>query len=387
MSKAFGLTIDERLLKYHLGDSHPMNSNRIFPAYHLLKENFLDLDPTSFSLVTPTMIEPKLLAKAHDPEYIAKINEFSLEGNGSAIEYGLGTSDCPVFKDMAETAEIVVSSTVTNVEKIFNDEIQYSFQLLGGLHHARRSKASGFCYYNDINVAIHKLKQLKDDIKILYFDSDLHFGDGVYYDFENDPNVLKISFHESGHFLFPGTGFSEEVGVNEGEGMGVNQPFFPYTWDEPYMKRFDSIIPPLFESYNPDFVIWQAGVDGHALDPLGHLQLTTNTYHHMAKSLRELADKNMNTPRMLSLGGGGYNSDSVARSWASIVSGLSKVKLPSKASSEWVNICKAQGISVNPELHDPMTTSKSFEDITDIEKGNNLYFEQFDSIVSKYHSI
>lgn len=387
MSKAFGLTIDERLLKYHLGNSHPMNSNRIFPAYHLFNELFLDLDPSSFKIVTPSEIDPELLAMAHDIKYISKINELSKDGAGSAIEYGLGTSDCPVFKDMAETSEFVVSSTVTNAEKIYNEEFHYSFVLLGGLHHARRSRASGFCYYNDVNVAIHKLKQMKDDIKILYFDSDLHFGDGVYYDFENDPNVLKISFHESGHFLFPGTGFPQEIGVNEGEGMGINQPFFPFTWDEPYIKRFDDIIPPLFESFNPDFVIWQAGVDGHALDPLGHLQLTTNTYHHMAEKIRELADKNMDTPKVLSLGGGGYNSDSVARSWASIVSGLSKIKLPLKASEEWVNICESQDISVNIDLHDPMITSKSFEDIADIEKGNNLYFEQFDSIVSKYHSI
>ena len=107
----------------------------------------------------------------------------------------------------------------------------------------------------------------------------------------------------------------------------------------------------------------------------------------MAKTIRELADINMNTPKILGLGGGGYNSDSVARSWASIVSGLSKTKLPPKASEEWVNTCKSQGINVNLELHDPLITSKSFEDITDIMKGNNLYFEQFDSIVSKYHSI
>jgi acetoin utilization protein AcuC len=379
--------MDERMLAYHLGSSHSMNPKRIFPAYHLLNELFIDLTDTEFELVIPSGLDREYLYKAHDQEYIETFEELSRTGSGQALKYGLGSPDCPVWAGMAETSEFIVSSTMHAAEQIYNGILNYTFVLLGGLHHARTARASGFCYYNDINVTIHRLKALNPDIRIFYVDTDVHHGDGVQFDFYNDPNVLKISFHESGRYLFPGTGFSDEIGSGPGKGYAINLPFHPYIWDDLYLGNFEKYIPALFESYQPDFVIWQAGVDGHAKDPLGHLLLTSNTYNRIASTIRELSQNNMDTPKVLAMGGGGYNPDSVARSWANIVSGLSGCKLPETASDNWLKLCRSQQIDVNSNLAEEITVPFSNEHKVIAGMATREYIDEFERILVDYHSI
>lgn len=383
----FGITIDDKILSYHLGDSHPMNSARIFPAYHLIKEVFIDNEDVD--IIVPVSVDRSILEKAHDKDYIRMMDLLSHQGEGSAMEFGLGTGgDCPVWPGMAEAAEFVVGSTVTSAERVFNSDYAITFELLGGLHHASSARASGFCYYNDINVAIQKLKQLQSDIKILYIDTDVHHGDGTQFEFFNDPNVVTISFHESGRFIFPGTGFPDEVGVNNGLGSSVNMPFYPYVWDDYYLEKFDSIVPPIFESFEPDFVIWQAGVDGHKDDILGHLQLTTNTYTALAKRIKDLAVKNMNQTRLIALGGGGYNPNSVAKSWSSIVSGLSGIKLPKVASEQWQQLCAVKGINITPELYEAKSSNDTItaSELELVVNGNEQYFEELKTNLSEHFS-
>ncbi len=384
LQQKFSLLIDERMLGYHLGDSHPMNSNRLFPALHLLRENFVNTE--DFELVLPGKVDRQVLLKAHDEDYVKKFEELSETGEGEAPEYGLGTSDCPIFRGVSEASELIVGSTTSLAESMYQKDYGYAFILMGGLHHARSNRASGFCYYNDINVAIKALQSKKPDIKILYLDTDLHHGDGTQFDFFNDPNILTVSFHESGEYLFPGTGFPNEVGENEGEGFSVNMPLMPYTWDEMYLQRFREIVPVMFESFRPDFVIWQAGVDGHKDDPLGHLQLTSGLYRAIAQEVRQLAESTMDAPRVLSLGGGGYNPNSVARSWANVVSGLSGHRLPDKASAEWVELCSARGIEVTPELHES-PSQPSEEYLYDVIAGNERYEFDFRFNIGRYFSV
>lgn len=384
----FGITIDDKILSYHLGDSHPMNSARIFPAYHLIKEVFIDNEDVD--IIVPVSVDRSILEKAHDKDYIRMMDMLSYKGEGSAMEFGLGTGgDCPVWPGMAEAAEFVVGSTVTSAERVYNSDYAITFELLGGLHHASSARASGFCYYNDINVAIQKLKQLQSDIKILYIDTDVHHGDGTQFEFYNDPNVVTISFHESGRFIFPGTGFPDEIGEKEGLGSSINMPFYPYVWDNFYLKKFESIVPPIVESFKPDFIIWQAGVDGHKDDILGHLQLTTNTYTALAERIKDLAAKNMDQTRLIVLGGGGYNPNSVAKSWSSIVSGLSGIKLPKIASEQWQQLCAAKGINITPELYEVKSSKialpKSELDL--VLNGNEQYFYELKSNLSEHYSI
>ena len=382
----FGLFLDEQLLQYHLGNSHPMNSNRIFPAFTLLSELFIDLESEQFELVLPSSFDKEILFKAHTQKYVAAMERLSLSGKGTALEHGLGTSDCPVWKGMADASEFIVSSTVNLARKIQSTELMHGFIAMGGLHHAKEAQASGFCYYNDINVAIHALKQNQPEVRILYLDTDLHHGDGTQHGFYNDPNVLTISFHESGSYLFPGTGFSHEIGTGSGVGKSINLPFMPYTWDEHYLKQAESIIPSLFESFKPDIVVWQSGVDGHKLDPLGHLELTTNTYYKLGNMVGRLAEQVMDTPKVLTLGGGGYNPDSVARSWANVIAGLSNTKIPTKASDDWKLLCESKGIQVTQNLQDAFY-SPDERHISEVIFGNERYKNEFESIVSKHFSV
>ena len=382
--RKFGLLVDERLLGYHLGPNHPMNSNRIFPALHLLREKFQNTD--DFEIVLPGKLDRQTLLKAHDLEYVQTLEKLSRIGEGEAPEFGLGSSDCPIFKGVSEASEFIVGSTTSLAQSMYDKDFSFAFVLMAGLHHARSNKASGFCYYNDINVAIQALKSKEPSVRILYIDTDLHHGDGTQFDFYNDPNVLTISLHESGEFLFPGTGFSDELGVNGGEGFSINQPLMPFTWDEPYLARFLDIVPPIFEDYNPDFVIWQAGVDGHKDDPLGHLQLSSGLYHTIGSTVRQLAEGNMEKPRVLALGGGGYNPDSVARSWYNAVAGLSGVKRDRIASQEWIQLCTNKGIPVSEKLIDPPTKAEE-EYLYDVLAGNERYEFDFRFNVGRFFSV
>ena len=357
-SKSFQLTYSEEFLKYNLGPSHPMNPRRIAAAMGLF--NFLAETSDNFQLVGPNPVDPSTLELAHSKEYIATLTRMSEPGfdpsyeerMNALAEFGFGTGDCPIVEHVAEVSEIIAGSTVSAAEGMMNNQLSKSFVLLAGLHHASRSRASGFCYYNDINIAIRRLQEKYSDIKILYLDTDLHAGDGVNYEFFNDPSVLTFSLHESGRFLFPGTCFANEVGSGDGVGFSANLPLFPYTYGDLYLKAFKKYVPVLMESFQPDIVIWQAGVDGHAQDPLGHLYNTTPTYHEFGKLLSKYTES-MDTQRLLALGGGGYNPSSVARSWYAEVSGLAGIEPIVELPLSWVDeMNKLYQIDLPTKLYD-----------------------------------
>ena len=322
-----------------------MNPKRIAASISLLNYTLRDQD--EFALIAPNTVDPSVLEIAHSVEYIETMKKLSNPETNSSSElrdkgiadYGIGTSDCPVFDHMAEVAELIVGSTLKAGEEIMKGTFSKTFVMLAGLHHASRERASGFCYYNDINVTIHRLKKLHPGTKILYVDTDLHAGDGVNYEFFRDPEVLTFSIHESGKYLFPGNCFSNEVGLKEGEGYAINFPTFPFTYDELYVELLENYLPPITESYNPDLIIWQAGVDGHADDPLGHLMLTTETYSKLGLLIAKLGEQ-MDTPKVLSLGGGGYNPISVAKSWFAEINSLAGVDQLKVAPNEWIDKCR-----------------------------------------------
>lgn len=373
---------DERILGYDLGPDHPMNSKRLFPAFYLL-EGLLLSEGGRASKVDVDHFE-NVIEHAHGKEYIKILNELSEKGYGLSPEHGLGTSDCPVWPGMAKASDFVVDSTLTLAEKVMV-EGGYAFSLLGGLHHASRNQASGFCYYNDINVAIYFLKKRYNNPKIFYFDTDLHHGDGTQFEFFNDPDVLTFSIHESGKYLFPGTGFVSEIGSGEGEGSSINLPLFPYTWHNLYIELVDRYLPPIFEAFQPEFVIWQTGADGHRNDPLGHLEMSTATYNHLGKSLSKLSET-MDSPRLLALGGGGYNPDNISRSWLHSLAGLTGFSLPKRSPREWVERCRSRQIVVNETLADPEFDPNE-EYMYDVLSGTEELRMEFELSVGKYFSV
>ena len=259
--------------------------------------------------VAPVRPDNAVLEKFHSARYLHTLKSAS-EGkfDTEAVSMGIGTPDCPVFRDMYDYSVMAFGGTLKGVDLILCGEADVVFNPSGGLHHAGPERASGFCYLNDAALGCMTLAQAGK--KVLYLDVDVHHGDGVQNAFYDRPDVMTISLHESGRTLFPGTGFIDEIGTGKGRGYSVNIPLVVGTYDKVYIKAFNAIALPLIEAFNPDVFVFELGADGLAGDPLAHLQLTNNTYTEIIGSLL-----NFDRP-VLMTGGGGYNIDNTIRAWA-----------------------------------------------------------------------
>ena len=259
--------------------------------------------------VAPEPAERIVLKKFHSARYLHALKEAS-EGkfNTEALGMGIGTPDCPIFEGMYEYSVLACGGTLIAANLILSGSADVAFNPSGGYHHAGPERASGFCYINDVVIACMILAE--QGKRVLYLDVDVHHGDGVAYAFYDRCDVMTISFHQSGRTLFPGTGFEDEVGTGDGTGYCVNVPLPVGTYDEAYMKAFETIALPLIAAYNPDVIVFELGADGLAGDPLANLHLTNNVYANIINHLLSF-----NKP-ILATGGGGYNVDNTVRAWA-----------------------------------------------------------------------
>jgi acetoin utilization protein AcuC len=227
----------------------------------------------------------------------------------------------------------VVGGSLVAAELVTSGRATHAFNSGGGLHHADRRRASGFCVYNDCAVAIAWLRM--QGLRVLYTDTDAHHGDGVQNIFYEDPGVLTISFHETGRFLFPGTGFPSERGSGTGFGYAVNVPLEPYTDHESFVECYELVVPPLARAFKPDIIVAQNGCDGHAIDPLTHLHYLTPTFEHVAIRSHELAHE-LCDGKLIALGGGGYGLWTVVpRAWTSVWAAVSGQPLPERVPEAW----------------------------------------------------
>ena len=217
---------------------------------------------------------------------------------------------------------------------VMSGKLSHSFNPSGGLHHAHPERASGFCIFNDPAVVIAHLKSKYHVKRLLYLDIDAHHGDGVMYGYYEDPSVLDIDFHESGRFLFPGTGFPDETGEAEAKGLKFNIPLLPGTGDEAYLAAFRELVPALVKNYRPEIILVQCGADGHLDDRLAHLRLTTYVYSEVVGEMHRLAHELCNG-RFLLFGGGGYTLANVPRVWTVAFAKLAGVELSGEIPSDW----------------------------------------------------
>jgi len=238
-------------------------------------------------------------------EILKQANEGHL--TRSAYYFGLGPGDNPIFPGLYNFSLLLAGATLQAVDFVADEKGEIAFNMAGGLHHAMRSRASGFCYINDPVIGIMRL--LSRGKRVAYIDIDAHHGDGVQKAFYETNQVLTISLHESGSTLFPGTGFEYEIGKGEGEGYSVNLPFPHDTNDGVYIWAFEEVVPELIHAFQPDVVVTQLGVDTFYDDPLTNLHLSILGYERVLKRIKDLA------PRWVALGGGGYNISNVARAW------------------------------------------------------------------------
>ena len=253
--------------------------------------------------------ERKMLETFHSADYLdALLKSGAGNWNIDALLMGIGGPDTPAFKGMYEYGALAAGASVNGADLLLAGEVDVAFNPSGGLHHAGPERAAGFCYVNDVAIACRHLASKGK--KVLYLDIDVHHGDGVQNAFYDNKDVMTISLHESGKFLFPGTGYEDEIGIGEGEGYSVNVPLPPGTYNEIYLKSFNEIVVPLMGVFDPDVLVLELGADALAGDPLAHLKLTNDVYK---KILNVLLDAGI--PLLIS-GGGGYHVENTVRAWA-----------------------------------------------------------------------
>ena len=292
---------------YDYGLTHPLKIIRLKLAYELIKSYGLLSLPGAESIVAQKADEEDL-ALFHSREYLQVLKQASQDhSNRNYYQYGLGPGDNPIFEGVYDWSLWVVGATLQAIDFVDQGNGTIAFNMAGGLHHAQKSRASGFCYINDPVIGISRL--LTKGKRVVYLDIDAHHGDGVQWAFYETDRVLTISLHETGYTLFPGTGFENEIGEGRGEGYCVNIPFLPFTDDETYLWAFEEIVPPLIHAFGPDIVVTQLGVDTFYNDPLTRLNLSIYCFEKVIQRFKELI------PRWVALGGGGYDISNVARAW------------------------------------------------------------------------
>ena len=270
----------------------------------------------------------------HSRRYLAVVKRFSADPFGDP-EAGIGRGDDPPFAGMHEAAATVAGGSIRGIEAIIRGDTEHAYQPGGGLHHAMRDRASGFCVYNDVALAIARARRA--GLRVLYVDLDVHHGDGVQAFHYADPGVLTVSFHESGRSLFPGSGFVDELGEGSAAATSVNVPLEPYAGPDVWLAAIRRIVPPLAAAFGPDIVVSQHGCDGHAWDPLAHLCLTTTAMGRAARLVDSLAHRYAGG-RWFATGGGGYSVYRVVpRVWAMTWLAGAHLEVPDKLPREWLD--------------------------------------------------
>jgi acetoin utilization protein AcuC len=347
------LVWDASLAGYRFSAEHPLNPRRLELTVELIGELGL-LDGGARRVEPPRVATDEELHAAHAPEFVEMVKRASVGAASAAGQvFGLGTADVPVVPGMHEAAAHVVGATLRAAELVMSGEALRAFSIAGGLHHARHAEAAGFCVYNDLAVAIRWLQRVHG-ARVLYVDIDAHHGDGVQWIFYDDPDVLTVSFHESGAFLFPGTGFIDEMGEGDGYGYSVNVPFDPHTDDASFLPAVTELLPPLARAFDPDVIVLQAGCDAHLLDPLTHLRCTTSLYHDLVRTVCDVADECCDG-RVIATGGGGYAIHSVVpRAWSLVWSALCGTDPGDEVPQGWLERVSAEaGTPLPRTLRDP----------------------------------
>lgn len=317
MDEVLYIPWDEGLTSYDFGHDHPLAPVRVELTMALARElGVLDSPGVRLGPVRPA--DNALLELVHAPDYLRAVEHVARISYAERLGYGLGTEDNPVFPDMHAAAALVVGASVAAADAVWSGAAEHGADMAGGLHHAMRAHASGFCLYNDAAVVIARLLAAGAQ-RVAYVDVDAHHGDGVQTAFYDDPRVLTISLHEHPGTLFPGTGLPVESGGPNAAGRSVNVALPAGTRDEPWLRALDAVAAPLVRAFEPQVLVTQHGCDSHALDPLAHLMLTIDGQRAAARTLHRLAHECAGG-RWVLLGGGGYEVVQVVpRIWTHVL--------------------------------------------------------------------
>ena len=328
------LVYADELSQYQLSPEHPLHPIRLQHMHELMRASGL-LDLENITSPAPRIATKQEIETSHDPDYVSIVEAIS---NGAIApgmgEFGLGTSDNPLRLGIYETTALCVGSTLTASELVTSGKADVAFAPAGGVHHhAMPRSAAGFGIFNDAVIAMKAM--VEAGLRVAYIDIDCHHGDGVQMGHYDSDQVLTISIHESGQWLFPGTGYVQEIGSDDGTGYSVNIPLAPYTQDDEWHAAFDLAIPPLVRAFKPDVLFTQLGIDTHFQDPLTHLSLTTQGFDLAVKKLGVLASE---IGKWVAVGGGGYNLSAVSRSWTMALASMANFDLPDDVPNEFTSL-------------------------------------------------
>lgn len=365
------LMFETEELNYDFGPQHPLNPKRLQALVDLLELSDLwhaDDKRMHLDLRRATNEE---LGLVHTPDYIAAVQRLgklkavspdkldSAEMAQFAQHYGFGDGDTPILPGMHEVVARMAGGTLVALSAVmglpeggtFASEEErplHVFHPAGGLHHAWPERASGFCIYNDAAVAIaHVLRST--EAKVLYIDFDAHHGDGVQRAFYDDPRVMTISLHETGRYLFPGTGDVLELGNRGGRGYAVNVPLAAFTEDDSYIESMNAVLSPVVTFFAPDVIITQHGCDTHSWDPLTHLSLTMRGIRAQMKLAHQLVHTFCGG-RWVALGGGGYDLYRVVpRAWSLLWAEMSEQEVPVSLPQEWVECWRPAYLAIHKQ--------------------------------------
>ncbi|MGH3356324.1 MAG: acetoin utilization protein AcuC [Nocardioidaceae bacterium] len=348
MSGSACVVFDDSLTEYDFGPGHPMAPLRVDLTMRLARSLEV-VGGKGLAQVPAPVADEDVLALVHSERYIEAVRRAGANPDRLDLAHGLGTEDNPTFPRMHEATAHVVGASVEAARRVWEGEAVHAANISGGLHHAMRDWASGFCVYNDPAIAIAWLLG-KGARKIAYVDVDVHHGDGVQQAFYDDPRVLTVSLHETPRTLFPGTGLPEESGGEGAEGSAVNIALPPGTSDSGWLRAFHAVVPPLLREFDPDIIVSQQGCDSHIEDPLAHLMLTVDGQCAAYKAVHDLAHE-LCDGRWVAVGGGGYAIvDVVPRAWSHLLAVVAgrPVEPTTETPQEWRDHVQRQLGRVGP---------------------------------------
>ncbi|HYN56703.1 MAG TPA: acetoin utilization protein AcuC [Motilibacterales bacterium] len=318
MSDRVAVIADRALSAYNFGQGHPMAPIRVQLALRLAEDFGLFNAPLIELIreVEPAGVHD--LVKVHVPDFLTAVRAAGHTGDPGDPRFGMGTDDVPVFPRMHEAAAHLCGATLRAVEEVHSGRAQHAVNLFGGMHHAMADRASGFCVYNDVGVAIRWLLD-RGVQRVAYVDVDAHHGDGVEAMFYDDPRVLTISLHESGRTLFPGTGWPSDIGGPGALGTAVNVALPAGTADNQWLRAFNAVVPQVLEEFGAEFLVSQHGCDSHFEDSMAHLLLSVDGQRASYSAVHRLAHR-LAGGRWVAVGGGGYEVvDVVPRAWTHLI--------------------------------------------------------------------
>ncbi|MGY1801294.1 acetoin utilization protein AcuC [Blastococcus sp. SYSU D00868] len=384
MSDSLAVIWDDALLGYTMGGEHPMHPVRLDLTVRLA-DSLGVLKSDRITVVRPALADADLLTLVHDPAYLEAVRRAPAD---PGVGHGLGTDDNPIFEGMYDAAALITGGSVQAARLVHEGGAQHAVNISGGLHHAMRDRASGFCVFNDAAVAIAWLLAQGYE-RIAYVDIDVHHGDGVQAAFYDDPRVLTVSVHQTPLTLFPGTGFPEETGdPDTALGSAVNLALPNGTDDSAWLRAFSAVVPGALQAFQPQILVTQCGCDAHHEDPMADLGLTIDGQRASYRALHDLAHR-LCDGRWVALGGGGYGLvRCVPRAWTHLIAeaGGDPLDPATEIPESWREDVVRRGLRARPPTHmteggytgfahwDPFTESRVDRAILRTRRASYPYF-------------